>query len=220
MVDSIIHSLDTAHAPLPVVYENAKTALYNCVNVDECINWADKALALASYARQSHDEELEKLAKRIRARAIRRCGELLKMFDGRPNNNPSGKEGGTQGRDAPPLGRYEAGKNAGLSLDQTKQAVNMANIPEALFESKVEEEKPLSTSQLAELGKREFLSKPKPEAFADSVHLKGDLRRLVEKMDDFYPEYIISAISEEDKQEWRKMIGKIEIWFDKFIVNL
>jgi hypothetical protein len=36
--------------------------------------------ALASYAKQSEDETLMKLAMRIRARAVRRCGELLKTF--------------------------------------------------------------------------------------------------------------------------------------------
>jgi hypothetical protein len=40
-------------------------------------------MALASYAKQSEDETLRKMADRIQARAIRRCGELLKLFDGR-----------------------------------------------------------------------------------------------------------------------------------------
>ena len=42
--------------------------------------WADKAAALASYAKQSEDTTLEKAALRIRARAIRRAGELLKAI--------------------------------------------------------------------------------------------------------------------------------------------
>jgi hypothetical protein len=37
-----------------------------------------KAQALANYARQSQDKEMEKTALSIRARTIRRCGELLK----------------------------------------------------------------------------------------------------------------------------------------------
>jgi hypothetical protein len=47
------------------------------VEVDECVSWADKAMALASYARQVDDETLRKLADRIKARAIRRVGEFL-----------------------------------------------------------------------------------------------------------------------------------------------
>ena len=86
---SIIHSLNISSAPLPVAYENAKMAIYQCNELDECKDWSDKAQALASYARQSGDEELEKMSKRIRTRAIRRCGELLKLFDGRGNNAPN-----------------------------------------------------------------------------------------------------------------------------------
>lgn len=215
MTDSIIHSLDTANAPLPVVYENAKLALSNCNDVDECINWADKALALASYARQSQDEELEKLAKRIRSRAIRRCGELLKMFDGRSEN--AKKQSGV---DPTLISQREAAERAGLSKDQQVQAVRMANIPEEQFEMQVEAEKPLSPSELAQQGRREYLSKPKPEGFADAIHFKGALKMLAEKTDNFEPDYIIGGMDEKDKQECRKLIGKIEKWFDRFIVRL
>lgn len=65
-------------APLPAVYERAAQALSECTRIDECKDWADKAEALASYARQSKDDSLRKMADRIQARAIRRCGELLK----------------------------------------------------------------------------------------------------------------------------------------------
>ena len=40
-------------------------------------HWADKAEALASYARQSQDDELLKMAQRIKARAIRRADAAL-----------------------------------------------------------------------------------------------------------------------------------------------
>ena len=43
---------------------------------------ADKAAAIASYARQSDDKTLENMAARIRARVIRRTGELLEEFQG------------------------------------------------------------------------------------------------------------------------------------------
>jgi len=35
----------------------------------------------ASYIRQSQDDQLEKMVQRIRARAIRRDGELLKQIE-------------------------------------------------------------------------------------------------------------------------------------------
>lgn len=49
-----------------------------------------EAEALASYARMSDDDSLRQMADRIQARAVRRCGELLKQFDGKGNNQHSG----------------------------------------------------------------------------------------------------------------------------------
>jgi hypothetical protein len=52
--------------------------LAECDRIDECQDWADKAEALTSHARQANDDELRHMADRIQARAIRRVGELLK----------------------------------------------------------------------------------------------------------------------------------------------
>jgi hypothetical protein len=106
-------------------YEHAKTALAECSNIDECKDWADKAEALASYAKQSKDTELRKMCDRIQARAIRRCGELLKAFDrpehcGRPSKNGDGSG---------PISVREAATEAGLSSRQQKTAVRVANVP-------------------------------------------------------------------------------------------
>jgi hypothetical protein len=67
-----------AAARLPKVYEQAKQALAKCERIDQCKEWADKAAALASYARQAEDVELENNARRIRLKAVRRMGELLR----------------------------------------------------------------------------------------------------------------------------------------------
>ncbi len=58
-------------------------ALASCERIDECKTWANKAEALASYAKMADDDSLRLLADRIQARAVRRMGELLKEFDGR-----------------------------------------------------------------------------------------------------------------------------------------
>ena len=68
-----ISTISPANARLPQTYESAKTALSECVALDECKSWADKAAALASYAKQANDDELMKMATRIRDRAIRRA---------------------------------------------------------------------------------------------------------------------------------------------------
>ena len=96
-----------ATALLPADYEAARTALAKCARVDECKDWADRAVALASHAKRAEDRTLETMAQRIRARAIRRAGELLREFgpeqgarDGKPEagaHTPS-RGRGSQGR--------------------------------------------------------------------------------------------------------------------------
>lgn len=49
-------------------YRAAMAALTACAAEDECASWPDKMAACASYARQSGDETLERLARRINAR--------------------------------------------------------------------------------------------------------------------------------------------------------
>ena len=77
------------NALLPETYKHAVDALARCESLDECKSWSDKAAALSSYAKQADDPELENMARRIRARAVRRCGELLE-------NSTAGAETGAK----------------------------------------------------------------------------------------------------------------------------
>ena len=81
------------------------------------------------------------MAVRIRARAVRRCGELLKQFDARPAN--AVKQSG-----ATPtlLSQREVAGRAGMSKGQQVQAVRVANVPEPEFTRQVESEKPPTRS--------------------------------------------------------------------------
>lgn len=138
-------------ARLPQTYEAAREALATCQSIDECKDWSDKAAALASYARQADDETLLKMAVRIKARATRRAGELLKQIDaatGKNNQYTQMKEAG----DHPLHSRTDAAREAGMSPHQQKQAVRIASIPERDFEAQVEAPKPPTLSQLAAQG--------------------------------------------------------------------
>ncbi len=142
-------------APLPARYEAARVALAECERIDECKDWADRMAALASYARQAEDDSLFLLARRIQVRAVRRSGELLRQFDGRgrPKN----------GRGAPtilPPSRQQVAAAAGLSRDQTIQAVRVANVPAARFEEAVEGNDPPTVTELAEWGKGDGKARP------------------------------------------------------------
>jgi hypothetical protein len=140
----------TKTAPLPQIYEAAKKVIAECAHLDECAGWADKAAAIASYARQADDFELETWARRIRDRAIRRCGELLRTFDAR---------GGDRSKNVSPLpfaprSRKMVAQEAGLSEHKARTAVNIAAIPEAEFEAAVESKRPPGTTLLSQWNKQ------------------------------------------------------------------
>ena len=110
--------------------------------------WANKAEALASYARQAKDETLRKMAERIQARAIRRCGELLKQIPAQQGANQNIQEGTLPNV----LTRTEAATQAGLSEHQRKTALRVAQVPTPEFEAAVESESPPTVTALAEKG--------------------------------------------------------------------
>jgi hypothetical protein len=115
-----------------------RTALAQCSRIDECQEWANKAEALASYARQADDDTLCKFADRIQARAVRRCGELLKQYQTGPQGGrPKGNEDG-----AGPVSQAQAAADAGMSERYVTTAVRVANVPADQFEQAGDNDKP------------------------------------------------------------------------------
>lgn len=77
-------------------------------------------------------------AARIKGRAVRRCGELLKQVEPKPGARTD-KE--PRGHDSPRLATRESvASAAGLSVDQQKQALRIASIPKRDFEAAIEAE--------------------------------------------------------------------------------
>jgi hypothetical protein len=206
-------NISVQSAALPETYENAKTALANCAQVDECQQWANKAEALASYAKQADDDTLRKLADRIQARAVRRCGELLKQYDGRgrPNKNSGG---------APPISQRQAAGQAGMSRDQQRQAVNVANVPEDEFEGAVESDSPPTVTQLAGQGRQKRDGEDAPAGFKQATHLIGSVKRFAEFCRQNNPEDVASGVMPSEAEELRKHVSTIDGWLDRFVVNL
>lgn len=172
-------------ARLPVSYEKAREALVQCHQIDECKQWADKAAALASYAKQAQDETLFQTAMKIQGRAIRRAGELMQEitpmpgFGGgrpsvaalvetiEPNDAVPKPDAGAHTRFSEPpkadskptpMTRKAAAEAAGLSRHQQVQALRIASIPEPEFEAAIEAPTPPTITELAERG-----TKPRPQ---------------------------------------------------------
>lgn len=201
--------ISTAEARLPQTYEAAKQALANCASIDECQNWANKAEALASYAKQADDDTLRRLADRIQGRAVRRCGELLKQFDGSTRN------AGLAGTHRIP--RYEVASGAGLSEHQTKTAVRVANIPEDDFESAIEGDSPPTVTKLAEMGKQ---TRPAPKGFKQATHAIGALRRFRDFCEENDAALVANGVMAGEAEELREAVATIDGWMDRFVVNL
>lgn len=212
---------DIESAKLPVVYERATQALSECTRIDECKEWANKAEALASYARQSKDDTLRKMAERIQARAIRRCGELLKQIEPKQGANQNIHEGDHM----KVLTRTEAATQAGLSEWQKVTAIRVANVPAPEFDTLVESEKPPTVTRLAELGKQERkplydLEGINPDHFKQATYIIGSLKRLLEDCEKSDPADIAKAIKEFERPNVREQLTRLEAWLDRFAVNL
>lgn len=219
----IPQGLSVVNAKLPKVYESAKTALEQCSRIDECKDWADKAEAIASYARQADDDSLLKMATRVRARAIRRCGELLKEIEpaqgARTDIQPSNGNGTK-------LTRNQAAKDAGLSKRQKDTALQVASIPPEEFEAVVESENPPTTTALAEQGKK---PQPKPildlqgrdpYEFALSTQGQGWIRRLAECAKEIPPEILVRGAFDSERDVLKSYIAIISLWLDEISNHL
>lgn len=200
-------------ARLPARYEAARTAIAECERVDECKEWADKAAALASYAKQARDDSLRVMAVRIQARAERRAGELLKQIE--PARGGDRGNSATGGR--PPVGesRKAAADAAGLSEHQRKQALRLASVPADDFEREIESGSPPTITELAERGTRS--SGHAPAADREALGSFEALVRLVSTTD---PVSLAKGCSEDDSPRLREMVERLDKWCDRFVTNL
>jgi hypothetical protein len=214
-------NISVSGASLPQTYQNAQIALSQCSQVDECKDWADKAAALASYARQSQDQELERMAQRIRARAIRRASELYNQIEpGKPGPKPELGEGGhTQ------FSRESAARDAGMSKHQQMQMARIGNIPSDVFESQVESDNPPTLSQLAAQGtkKRENivdLEGRDPHEFNRALHYVADFEEAAKELERQSHDLILPTLNDKERQRMRAAINRIDAVTDKIATRI
>jgi hypothetical protein len=195
-------------APLPIRYERARTEIAAAASLDECAEWTSKAAALASYARQAKDDSLLAAATRIKARAIRRSGELLREIPARPGYQKNGAGAPPQRSD-----RAQAAKDAGLSRDQATQAVRVAKVPATEFEEAIEADEPPSIEELAERGTKKKpaplvdLQGVDPEDFNRSLHISAAINSLADQLADVKPELYLRGVLPSDK---KRVLGFVE----------
>jgi len=204
-------NIDVSGAKLPSTYHAAKRAISQCASIDECKDWADKAAALASYAKQAQDDQLEQMAKRIRARATRRAGELLKQIDGRVGQNlPGHKE-----TDADAFSRASAAREVGLSRRQMYTATSMANVPDDTFEEMVESGATVTEIAAAGTQRRET---PADRAAAKALVRAVDAYRSALAEIDL--DAALEALDEPQRIQLRMAIGRLDSIHDKVVTSL
>lgn len=203
-------AVTSANARLPETYEAAKQALAQCSAVDECKDWADKAAALASYAKQSQDDQLERMAQRIRARAIRRAGELLKQIE---PQRFKGNQHVVKVGDRP--NRTDAAREAGMSPHQAKQAVRVANVPDDDFDRQVDSPTPPTLTHLAQQGiqkrdPQEWLKGRDPKDFNRAMHFTGLVSRYARDLAKWNVAEVLPHLDDDQREEMRDALRAID----------
>lgn len=202
-----LSSVDVSGARLPSTYNAAKRAISQCASLDECKDWSDKAAALASYAKQAQDDQLEQMAKRIRARATRRAGELLKQVAPGVNRHVTASRQGTQ-----PPSRIAAATEAGMSRHQAIQAMRVASVPEDEFEALVENGATVTS-----------LAATAVEKTGNRAHAKAllyALRAHAERMAGLNLEEACEALDEPQRAQVRMLIGRLDGYHDKVATSI
>jgi hypothetical protein len=185
-------------APLPANYEAAKRAIKECAHIDECKEWADKAIAIASYARQLKDSSMKEAAERIHLRAQERIGELLLALY--PNR------------------RWKTATSQGLSQGQASMAMNIAKVPKAVRDEKIEASPPIKPRRLADLGNPikgpppQFLNRHPPATLLGG-HV-GAFIRWIEQPENAPANYVRSISPADIHYLLQKMRSLVE-WIDE-----
>jgi hypothetical protein len=205
-------------ARLPQAYMAAQNALAECQQIDECKEWADKAAALASYAKQSQDESLMKMAQRIKARAVRRAGELARQVMqpvGRPSDNFEGNHN---------ISRAEVKDQSGFSDHQLTQATRIAAIPQQDFEAQVDGDTPPTLSALAQQGIKPRpvmdLKGRDPREFNRALHFVAIFEDYAREVERAEIDRGIAALNDSERAKLRRSINRIDAVHDQIMTRI
>lgn len=204
-----VFDVDTSGAKLPASYSAAKAALMECSRIDECKEWADRASALASYAKQAQDSQLEDMAKRIKNRALRRAGELLDQIEPAHGANQNIRAGAVPNVPT----RKQAASEAGLSERQAKQVLRMAQVPEPVFEDMVE--RGATATEIADAG-----TVKKPVNRDDARKLMTAVRAYRDSLQRLDLDEAVQGLGQSEAAELRIIIGRLDHVHDRIATSI
>lgn len=153
-MSSVIPLSHSALAKVAPSYEAMRGAIARCEKVDEIANLADQAVAAQAYFRQSQDVDNEMQASRIRVRAERRLGEILRRMA------MAGERAGKGDRVANVAPRdISTLDNLGIPRDRASRAMQLAEVPQEQFDAALAEQQIAQPRRIL----RELREPPKPE---------------------------------------------------------
>lgn len=183
---------------IPVQYQEAVTALTQCISIDEAIYWHDKSEALAAWAKMYHSDDAGRAAKRLKLHAYRRMGELAAEI--RPsyvNNKGKGLKKG-------PLSLI---KEHGFTHSTATKIRKIAKLPKDQFDEIVAQNNPPSPARLININ----LSKN--PAWREVNMRLSSIRATLRKND---AKTMASCLRGDEVAPARELITEIVEWLDTF----
>lgn len=175
-------------------YEAMRTAIEVCERVDEIANLADHAVAAQAYFRQTQDVDNETQASRIRVRAERKLGSILKRMAEtgarrKQNDNQHGASSAVRLADL------------GIPKDRASRAMQLAQVPQDQFDAA------LTDDRVAQ--PRRILREAKESSTAQSLVPIDKTLKLWSKVRDFGTE--IESGELPDVAHWRENLQPFQL---------
>lgn len=193
-----------------VRYEEMCRAIDAAYKVDEVKDIHDRAAAIAAYARQAKNFELERRACEIRLRAERKGGQLLKQME--KQQGARGNPGGRGAKVVASRGTTPQLKDLGITRDQSSNWQKLADIPEEGFEQEVV--KPGATTK----GIIATFAKPKPvdKVDARALWLWGRLKDFDrDGLLDLDPNTLLTTMMDHMRTTTKELAPRVAKWLGR-----
>jgi len=205
------------NASVPVVYEEACKALAACSTIDEGKYWADKAEALAAWAKIYKSDKAAVEAKRLKLHAYRRMGQIAEEL--RPTVSPSGTKG-KQGASGRTNGALSLVKEHGFNQTKAGKIMAISRIPDDAFKKAVSSANPPGINLAAGMGTGQGTFKNRSsDAYKlftssyDSGKGASHFRSFCRNND---PKTLARNMTVSDARKAREIVIEIQEWLDTF----